>query len=178
MDVSQGDLADMLAHVDPNCDHETWIRCGMAVHDATHGTGFDVWDTWSSGGTTYPGSDTLQTRWHSFGKSANPVSIGTLIHYAEQGGWQQSVTFDATDVEFDAPATDPLDTSGVDLLRPPGFVGAVVQWINAQCRFPREHLACMAGLITMGNVAGLRYTDDLDGVTTNLFCFGVAGSQR
>lgn len=176
MDVSQGDLADMLAHVDPNCDHETWIRCGMAVHDATHGTGFDVWDTWSSGGTTYPGSDTLQTRWHSFGKSANPVSIGTLIHYAEQGGWQQSVTFDATDVEFDPPATDPLDTSGVDLLRPPGFVGTVVQWINAQCRFPREHLACMAGLITMGNVAGLRYTDDLDGVTTNLFCFGVAGS--
>lgn len=175
MDVSHVEIADMLLHVNPDCDHETWIRCGMAVHDATQGTAFHVWNDWSSGGAKYPGVEDLERRWHSFGKSANPVSIGTLIYHAEQGGWQQPVTFEAAP-EFDDPAPDPLDTSGTDLTRPPGFCGLVADWINAQCRFPREHLACMAALITLGNVAGLRYTDDIDGVTTNLFCFGVAGS--
>ena len=89
VDVSHADLADMLKHIDPDTDHETWIRSGMAVHHATGGTGFDVWDKWSGGGTKYPGRDALEKRWHSFGKSANPVTLGTLVHYAEQGGWQQ-----------------------------------------------------------------------------------------
>jgi hypothetical protein len=76
----------------------------------------------------------------------------------------------------DAPPAQLLDTTGVDLLRPPGFVGDVVQWLNDQCRYPREHLAVCAALVAMGNVIGLRYTDDLDGVTGNMFGFGVADS--
>ncbi len=175
VDVSHEDIADMLDHVDPDCDHETWIQCGMACHEASQGTAFETWDEWSARGSKYPGRDALSRRWHSFGKSANPVTIGTLIYHAEQGGWKQSVTFESN-VDFSDPLPDPLDTSHIDLLRPPGFVGEVCQWINDQCRYPREHLAVVATLIAMGNIVGLRYTDDMDGVTTNMFGFGVADS--
>jgi hypothetical protein len=173
MDVTHADLADMLAHIDPDSDHETWVRCGMALHHASGGTAFDVWDAWSNKGTKYPGRHTLEKRWHSFGKSANPVTLGTLTHHAEAGGWKVPVTFDSP-VEF--PMKPVLDISSVNLKRPPGFVGIVAQWIEDQSYRPREHLAVAGALTAVGNIVGLRYTDDINGVTTNLFTFCVAGS--
>jgi hypothetical protein len=177
LDVTDADLAEMLSHVSPDCDHETWYRCGMALHHATGGTGFPIWDEWSNRSDKYPGRSALERRWHSFGKSANPVTLGTLAHYAESGGWCQSVEFTPTAVFEDAPKNGlPFSVDGVDLLRPPGLVGQVCQWVNSQCRYPREHLSVAASLVAMGNVCGLRYTDDLDGVSANLFAFCVAGS--
>ena len=178
LDVTDAELAEMLNHVSPDCSHETWYRCGMALHHATGGTGFAIWDEWSNRSDKYPGRSNLERRWHSFGKSANPVTLGTLAHYAEDGGWRSSVEFTPTAVFDDEPQKDglPFSIEGVDLLRPPGLVGQVCQWVNAQCRYPREHLAVAASLVAMGNVCGLRYTDDLDGVSANLFAFCVAGS--
>ena len=175
MDVSHGDLAGMLNHVDPDTDHETWIRCGMAVHHASGGTGFDVWDQWSARGIKYPGRQALEKRWHSFGKAANPVTQGTLQHFAAAAGWVAQVTFEPT-AELEILPTDPLDISHINLKRPPGFVGEVAAWIEDQSYRPREHLAVAGALTAVGNIVGLRYTDDLNGVTTNLFTFCVAGS--
>lgn len=178
VDVSHKDLAEMAAHIDPDCDHDTWVRVGMALHHASQGTAFEVWDEWSAKGQKYPGPAILEKRWHSFGKAANPVTLATLVRFAEDAGWQSPVTF-TPDIEFDyeeSSAGPTLDTKGVDLLRPPGFVGKICDWINDQCRFPREQLAVAASLVAVGNVVGLRYTDDLDGVTSNQFAFCVAGS--
>ena len=180
VDVSDAELVDMLSYISPDCDHETWVRCGMALHHATSGAGFALWDTWSRNSTQgkYPGTDALERRWHSFGKSANPVTLGTLTHYAQSAGWAQSVTFDS-DIVFDDPAPAdglPFSLDGVDLLRPPGFVGDVARWIGDQCRYPREHLSVASALVAMGNVAGLRYTDDRDEVSLNMFAFCVSGS--
>lgn len=178
MDVSHDDLADMLSFVNPDCDHDTWIKCGMACHEASAGTAYSVWDQWSSKGAKYP-DDGLEKRWHSFGKSANPVTIGTLIYHAEQGGWMRSVVFDAPQDIAQQEVKDglPFDISGVDLNCPPGLVGHVTDWINSQCFYDRKKLAVGAALTAVGNIAGMRYTDDKDGVTTNLFTFGVAGSR-
>jgi len=179
IDVSDGDLAEMLSLIEPDCDYEAWYRIGMALHHATGGSGFALWDDWSNGGAKYPGRSALEKRWHSFGKSANPVTLGTLTHYAEQAGWSAPVTFTPT-VEYqqEEQSVDglPFSIEGVDLLRPPGFVGDVCKWINSQCRYPRESLAVAGALVAMGNVCGLRYTDDIDGVTANLFAFCVSGS--
>jgi hypothetical protein len=175
MDVTHGELAEMVAAIDPDTDHETWIRCGMALHHATGGTAFDVWDLWSSQGTKYPGSDTLLKRWHSFGKAANPVTLGTLIHYAEANGWKRSYEFDFSVIPEDEPAPT-VEAPEIDLRRPPGFVGEVAAWIEDQCYRPREHLAVAAALASVGNLVGLRYTDDVNNVSTNLFVFCVAGS--
>lgn len=184
VDVSLSDIADMLRHVDADTDYETWIRIGMAIHDATGGTGFEVWDAWSATGDKYD-AKSMDTHWHSFGRCANPVTLGTLVHHAEAGGWQMPVEFTADQTYIDweqdqgAPRKDglPFDISGVDLTAPPGFVGDLARWIEDQSRRPRKRLAAAGALIAMGNVAGLRYTDDRDGVTSNLFVFCVAGSR-
>lgn len=179
VDVSYGDLDDMLSYINPDIEHEIWLRCGMAIHHATMGTGFDVWDKWSAKGGKYPSKDNLSKRWHSFGKSLNPVRLGTLIHYAEQAGWKQPITFEPNElVEDEVPSSggNDINISGVDLTRPPGFVGVVAEWIHDQCRYVREHLAVAAALNAMGNVVGLRYADEFGDVTTNMFAFCVAGS--
>ena len=93
IDVTSSDLQGMLAHISPDCDHDQWIKVGMAIHHATSGAAFDVWDDWSSKGAKYPGSKQLSIRWDSFGKTDRPVTIGTLFHYAEIGGWQWPVEF-------------------------------------------------------------------------------------
>jgi hypothetical protein len=177
VDISEQELADMLAAINPDCDHETWYRCGMAVHEVTAGTGFDIWNNWSSLGQKYPGRDTLEKRWFSFGKSTNPVTIGTLKHYAEQAGWRESVIFTDQTEWLPINEANPLDLSGIDLLRPPGFVGDVADWINKQCIFPRENLAVAAALMAVSNCGGMRYEDPLDYSSFNLFCFGVADSS-
>lgn len=175
IDVSHRDIADMLRHIDPDTDHETWIRIGMAIHHSTGGTGFAIWNGWSEQGQKYPNEDNLAKRWHSFGKSANPVTMGTLVHHAEQGGWKWPVTFE-TNEDIEEETTNSIDISNIDLRRPPGFVGTVTQWINDQSRYDRENLSVAAALTTIGNVIGLRYADELGDVTSNVFAFCVAAS--
>ena len=79
IDVSHADIAGMLDHIDPDGPYDHWIRVGMAVHHATGGTGFDVWDAWSARGQKYDATK-MESHWHSFGRSANPATLGTLIH--------------------------------------------------------------------------------------------------
>ena len=171
IDLTDDELGRMLGHYkNSELDYEDWIQCGMALHHATHGTGYDLWDRWSQSSGKYD-PEGMEKKWHSFGKSANPVTIGTLIYHAEKNGFLHTVTFD-TDIDF-----TPSDAPIVDLLRPPAFVGKVVEWINSQCRFPRERLAVAAALSAMGNIGGLRYEDETYGVTSNQFIFCVAGSS-
>lgn len=201
VDVTLEELADMLSYVDFDSDRATWLACGMAIHEATGGTGFDVWDAWSAKGEKYPGRVKLSNQWERFGKAANPVRIGTLVHHAKEGGWDSmlSVTPEGMEFMLEEPAPKateveevvengkkkvrvvgnvepPFHTNGIDLLRPPGFVGDVCQWINECSRAPRENLAVAAALVGISNVIGLRFTDDYSGVTSNLFCMCVAGS--
>ena len=93
IDVTDNDITGMLAHISPDCDYETWVRCGMAIHHSTNGAGFEIWDAWSAKGAKYPDSKQLSKRWDSFGKSERPVTLGTLAHYAEMQGWQWPVAF-------------------------------------------------------------------------------------
>lgn len=175
VDVSDDDIESMLDAINPDCDHEQWVRCGMAVHHATGGAGFDLWNEWSGKGGKYPGANVLEKRWHSFGKTDNPVTLGTLAHYAEQSGWLAPVEF-TSDVHFEIPEEGGIEVDGIDLLRPPGFAGKLAAWINSRNRHPREYLATAAALATISSVAGMRYQDPLDGITPNLFLFGVSGS--
>lgn len=92
IDVSHQDLADMLGAVDLYDDYEVWVKMGMAVHHVSGGSAFAVWDKWSAQSSKYD-SEEMNSKWQSFGRSANLVTMGTLFHYAEQGGWVQPVTF-------------------------------------------------------------------------------------
>ena len=185
LDVSHQDIADMLSCILNNDLHyDDWVKIGMSIHQATGGTGYEIWRTWSA---TSPKHDEtlMQARWHSFGKSANPVTIGTLIFHAEQNGWQMPVTFSADESIFNVTETDtaaeaetddglPFDVAGVNLKSPPGFVGEVAEWIESQNRRSRINLAVAGALVAIGNIAGLRYA--ASGTTTNMLAFCVAGA--
>ena len=178
IDVSHEELAEMLTYINPDIEHETWVRCGMAIHHATGGTGYNVWDFWSSKGQKYPGRDALMKRWHSFGKSVNPVTLGTLVYYAQQAGWEQPVTFKPNEAleEFIVNLTDEIDITGIDLKRPPGFVGDLARWIEDQVRYERETISMGTAIVTVGNLIGLKYRDPLAQTTSNLIGFCVAAS--
>jgi len=182
MDVSHADIADMLHYVsNDDLDYETWFRIGGAIHHATQGTGYELWVDWSSTSTKHD-EKKMGAKWHSMGRGANPATIGTIIHYAEIGGWVRPVSFVSTEQFTEEPAPEyndglPFSITGCSLTQPPGFVGEVAEWIEGQSRRPRRHLSVAAALTAIGNIAGLRYTDDVDGVTTNLFAFCVAGSR-
>jgi len=177
IDVSIDDVRAILSYVDADCDYDTWIRAGMAINHTLNGDGFDVWDDWSKQGKKYPGYPQLEKHWHSFGKSSTPVTLGTIIHYAEQNGYQQAVNVEFVSDFIDDEQPDLLDTSGIDLKRPPGFVGELTKWINSQCRYPRESLSVAAALTAVGNIGGLRYQDGRDNMSANLMSFCVAGSS-
>jgi hypothetical protein len=175
VDVSAEDVKAALEFISPDCDYETWIKCGMAINHTLNGDGFSVWDDWSKNGKKYPGFPQLERHWHSFGKSSNPVTLGTLIHYAEKNGYKPNFN-----VEFKSDLIadySPLDIKGIDLKRPPGFTGELAHWINTQCFYPRENLSVAAAINAVGSIGGLRYIDDINGFTANLYTLCVAGSS-
>lgn len=174
IDVSDNELIDMLSYINPDSDYDTWVRSGMAIHEVTGGMGFKIWDDWSSKGSKYNAAE-MDHKWHSFGRSSTVVTLGTLKFYAEQGGYQESVTFE-TDIVIEQPNDGDIDLSHIDLLRPPGLVGDLAEWITKQCRYPRERLAVAAALTAIGNLGGVKYIDGHYGATLNLFTFCVAGS--
>ena len=73
------ELEQLLEKFDANTVHDKWIKIGMALHHETSGEGFELWNTWSENGDTYPGADILQKRWDSFGNSTNPVTLRSLL---------------------------------------------------------------------------------------------------
>lgn len=180
VDVAHSDIEDMLRHIDPDGPYDHWIRMGMAVHHATGGTGFDLWDAWSARGEKYDGAK-MEAHWHSFGRSANPATLGTIIHHAEAGGWVWPVSFGqpaqtaAADEEPEPIASPDAAALAYDPTRPPGYTGEVAAWIESQNRRPRAR-ASVGAALWVTSCLFANWTDDLDAVNLNLMAFIVAGS--
>lgn len=179
VDVSHADIADMLAHIrNDDLDYETWVRVGMAIHHATGGTGYNLWVAWSAQSGKH-NEDTCEYKWHSFGRSANPATLGTIIHFAEAGGWVWPVSF-GTPAE-PQPATDEVvsesspETVAYDPTRPPGYTGEIAAWIESQNRRPRAR-ASVGAAMWVTSCLFANWTDDIDAVNLNLMAFIVAGS--
>lgn len=79
-----------LSAIPANCDRDTWLRIGMALHSTGWDEAFQIWLDWSkTGGEKFQGEQDLITRWISFGKPrARRVTIGTLIELARDHGWR------------------------------------------------------------------------------------------
>lgn len=92
--VTNQEIIDALTYLDPDADRDDWVSVGMAIHDATHGDGKAMWEEWSANGEKYRGSEDIDRCWHSFGKSANPIRIGSMFRMAEARGYVRPVTFD------------------------------------------------------------------------------------
>ena len=187
VDIDEAHIVALLEFIDPSpLVYDEWITIGMAIHHCLAGGGYDVWDNWSVKSSKYD-NRMMPKKWHSFGKSANPAGYGTLLHHAKQGGYCEPVTFvydgslgavdDAPSINLDSvKSVKNLLDEPIDIRRPPSFVGELTQWINDQCLYPRENLAVAAALTAVSSLAGMRYTDELDGMSPNILAFCVAGS--
>lgn len=186
LDIDEQHIVTLLGFIDPSIEYNEWVSVGMAIHHCLGGGGFDIWDSWSAPSTKYGGTSVLSKHWHSFGKTSNPVGYGTLLHYANEGGYCEPVTFvydgSLGTIEDDSEAmgggvtVKHLLDEPIDPRRPPDFLGELTQWINDQCLYPRENLAVAAALCAVSSLAGMRYTDELDNMTPNIMAFCVAGS--
>jgi len=82
-------VAQALTFIDAT-DRNTWIDCGMAIKAEFDDSGFDVWERWSSMADNYS-ARAAAASWKSF-TSGGGINIGTLFHYAKQGGYVHNTT--------------------------------------------------------------------------------------
>jgi hypothetical protein len=81
--LTEAQLQDLLAQLDPDMNHDDWLHVGMGLHHETQGEGFLYWDDWSAGSSKYPGSEALRQRWDSFGRhNDRAVTIRTAMKLA------------------------------------------------------------------------------------------------
>lgn len=76
-----------LAALSPDCDYDTWLHIGMAIHAELGEGGFAAWDYWSSKGGKYRGQKDLESHWKSF-KPGGGITGATLFKFARDAGWR------------------------------------------------------------------------------------------
>lgn len=66
-DIDEDDIRAALAELDPDMDHDEWVKVGMALHHQYRGdpAGLALWEAWSAEGTKYQ-DGVCETRWASF----------------------------------------------------------------------------------------------------------------
>jgi putative DNA primase/helicase len=78
-------IESALSCLAPDCPRERWVQIGQAIHAALGDDGFDLWDQWSKGGSTYE-PNSARDAWKSFKKDGG-IGPGTLFFLAKEAGW-------------------------------------------------------------------------------------------
>ncbi len=97
--MTDDEIKRMLEDWDADCDYDTWMNVGMALHHETDGEGFDLWNDWSSKGSDYPGAEQCQYKWESFGRSGKK-SLKTVRWMINEKGLDFDLEAGTDDGEF------------------------------------------------------------------------------
>lgn len=90
-------IEELLLYIDPSkLTYQEWVNVGMALKD--EGCSPSVWDEWSRKDSRYHAGE-CEKKWQSFNGNAEPVTAGTIYHYAVEQGYSPR-TFDR-DAVFD-----------------------------------------------------------------------------
>lgn len=76
-----------LPHID-NQDRELWVSIAIAIKSELGENGFYIFNDWSSTASNYKEAD-AKAVWRSIRPNGG-VTIATLYHHAQQGGWKPS----------------------------------------------------------------------------------------
>jgi putative DNA primase/helicase len=87
--ASEEDVASAINSIDPDCDYQTWIEVGQALHAWDSERGFVLLNEWSSKGSKYKVGE-CQSKWDGF-KAGGGITIGTLFHHAKAAGWKPDI---------------------------------------------------------------------------------------
>ncbi|MGE9755556.1 plasmid replication protein, CyRepA1 family [Bacillus inaquosorum] len=86
--ITLQDAEKALSFCDPNMDHKDWQKIGTALVGEFGDQAFDIFDSWSSAGSTYSAKATKQY-WKGWLRNTNPnrPNLSSLAYEAKQGGW-------------------------------------------------------------------------------------------
>lgn len=79
-------VQEALSHISPDCGYDDWFRIGAGIYKKFGQSGFDLWNTWSSAGSTYDAAE-MPAKFASFA-NISAVNIETVYHKAIQNGWK------------------------------------------------------------------------------------------
>lgn len=187
------EMQDMLSYINPDAPYETWVKIGMAIHQATDGGALELWESWSRGGSKYKDGE-CERKWHSFGKyGAANVGTGTLVTIAREAGWEPNNdtnflsreeleeikrTWDKR-TEERAVLPSMADDSDIDLHEPPGVLGDIYKYVYASSVFPNKNLSLACSLSILTNAIGRKYymPGRFSNIQPNLLILCIAGSS-
>ncbi len=78
------DIINMLSSLDPSLGYDEWLHVGMALHAG--GWPLAFWEQWSRPGANYQPGECAK-HWKSFSEKPGGITMGTLVHMAQQSGW-------------------------------------------------------------------------------------------
>ena len=88
--VDEDTAREALGYLNPDETYETWRNIGFALSDHfNESTAKRLFDEWSRSGSKYDG-DAEKLIDDIAGRGAGGVTIGTLVHHAQQAGWEPS----------------------------------------------------------------------------------------
>ena len=150
------DLRAALATI-PADDYHQWVNFGNALSELGQ-AGFLLWDEWSQKSDKYSPAG-VTAKWRSFKPGA--IQIESIFFEAQRVGWANPAGVAAMPepvpietVKVLAPQVVPMPDG---LLRPPGVLGEVTDWINATSSKPQPMFAVQAALAFGCAVLGRRF---------------------
>jgi len=172
-EVSFAEAEDMLNYVSPEITYQEWIAIGMALKDEFGDSAFHLWDNWSAKGSGYS-AGAMRTHWRSFNGAG--YGIGTLVYFAQDGGWIKKYDSIAhVDWEIDLSYLDKKTVKERKQLVAHGLVGDIAQWITETASRPQPQLALGAALTFVGMVKGHK-VETITNLRTNLLVMSIAPS--
>ncbi len=107
-------LLDALAAIDPaTLDYSEWLSCGFALHDS--GYSCQDWEEWSRRDHARWHEGECESKWRTFGGSADKVSSGSIIRLAEARGWRQPTSGEGIALDWDGIGTVTSGPAGPDV---------------------------------------------------------------
>lgn len=168
-DIDLGQAEEMIAYINPSLPRDEWITIGMALRDEFGDAACNLWHEWSSKSNKYNLRD-AQSVWRSF--CHDGVTIGTLIHYAKQGGWEKEYQYQESEFSVDISYIFEKKSKP---LKVHGLVGEIAEWITETAMYPQPILSLGAALTFIGLVKGRRICGRTD-LRTNMLCMNLAPS--
>ncbi len=173
--VDLSDAADMLDYISSDCPRDSWIEIGMALRDEFGDAACHLWHNWSQkAGKRYNHND-AQSAWRSF--SGHGVTIGTLWHHADKGGWRPKYREPVGGFEVDISYIFEKKKSTEDRptkIKVGGMVGLIADWITETAISPQPSLSLSAAIAFVSMIKGGRVCHQMRGARTNLMCISMA----
>jgi len=170
--LSHEQLAGMVDAIpNPGRDYDVYINLGMAIHAATDGEGFELWDEWCRrSDENNPTAN--RKKWASF-KSGGGITAGTLVHMAKQAGWEEPVTFHPLPMVL---PEEPEEQAPDALRIPKPLAETVIGKLAKRAAFCLEFPEMSAFMSILGSASAsvctnysVRYQGSTDAIATGLY---------